>query len=386
MNYDFDELTMRRGTDSVKWDEAPEGVLPAWVADMDFRTAPCIVEALQRRVAHGIFGYSFPGEDYYRAITDWFRRRHGWTIDPSSVIYTTGVVPALSAIMKGMLKPGDGVIVQTPAYNCFFSSIRNNGLRLVNAPLVYHPEGYTIDFDELERLTSEPWVKMLLLCNPHNPVGRVWTRKELLQIADICLRNDVFVLSDEIHCELTYKGHDYTPYQSLGEKFALRSVACVSPSKAFNIAGLHIANIVCPNPEVKARVDRGINDNEVCDVGPFGIEALKAAYNYGEPWLDELRAYLWQNFITVKDFFEKNLPDYPVLPLQGTYLVWINCEKAGLDSDTLKDKLMTDDKVWLCPGSMYGEGGRYFMRLNIACPHRRLIEILDRIEKGLSRI
>lgn len=383
MKYDFDEMINRCGTDCAKWDEAPEGVIPAWVADMDFRTAPAVIEALQRRVGHGIFGYSFPGEDYYEALTRWFSTRHGWTIDPSTVIYTTGVVPAISAIMKGLLAPGDGVIVQTPAYNCFFSSIRNNGLRLVNAPLVYRPDGYTIDFEEFERLASQPWVKMLLLCNPHNPVGRVWTREELTRLGNICLRHDVFVLADEIHCELTYEGHDYTPYQSLGEAYALRSVACVSPSKAFNIAGLHIANIVCPDPMVKARVDRGINDNEVCDVGPFGIEALKAAYNQGGEWLDQLRAYLWQNYLTVKEFFEENLPDYPVLPLQGTYLVWFKCSKSGLDSDALKEKLITDGKVWLCPGSMYGEGGRDFMRLNIACPRERLMEILRRIQSTL---
>lgn len=383
--FDFDTVRERKGTGSLKWDKDSAEILPMWVADMDFKTAPCIIEAMKRKIEHGIFGYTHVLPGYYEAITSWFKRRHGWVIDHESIIYTSGVVPAISAIIKGLLKPGDGIIVQSPAYNCFFSSIRNNGCRLVEAPLIYHPDGYNIDFAELERLTSEPWIKMLILCNPHNPVGRVWTKDELLRIGEICLKNSVFVLSDEIHCELTYEGHDYTPYQSLGKDFAINSVACVSPAKAFNISGLQIANIVCPDPEIKRKVDRGINDNEVCDVNTFGVVGLIAAYNEGEEWLDSLRQYLFRNYLEVKRFFNAGLPKFDILPLEGTYLVWIDCSATGLRSDVLSRMLIEQQKLWLSPGTIYGEGGQNFLRLNIACPRAVLEDGLGRLQKFLSR-
>lgn len=379
--FDFDYPLERRGSGSMKWDETPEGVIPLWVADMDFRTAPCIIEALRNRVEHGAFGYTFVDNNYYNALTSWFLQRHGWNIEPSSVIYTSGVVPAISAIIKGLLKPNDGIIVQTPAYNCFYSSIRNNGCKLINAPLIYHHSGYTIDFDALDTLSKSDNVKMLLLCNPHNPVGRVWTHEELQHIGDICLKNNVFVLSDEIHCELTFNNHYYTPYQTLGKDYAMNSVACVSPSKAFNTAGLQIANIVCPDPDIYRKVNRGINDNEVCDVNPFGVAGLIAAYTQGGEWLDELKQYLWKNYCTVKDFFDKNLPHYPIVPLEGTYLLWIDCSHAHIESENLSKRLIEEAHVWLSPGSMYGLGGEQFLRMNIACPRQRLMEALERIKE-----
>ncbi|MCH5328564.1 MAG: pyridoxal phosphate-dependent aminotransferase [Coprobacter sp.] len=385
MKYDFDTVTPRRGTGSEKWDKPAAGVLPMWVADMDFRTAPCIIEALEKRVAHGIFGYTRVPDAYYEALNNWFSRRHGWSIDRERVIYTSGVVPAISAIIKGLTRPGDRILVQTPAYNCFYSSIRNNGCLLEASPLVYHREGYRIDFEALERQAARPDVKMLLLCNPHNPVGRVWTREELLRIGDICLRHDVFVVSDEIHCELTYEGHDYTPYYSLGEKYTARAAVCVSPSKAFNIAGLQIANIVAADPEVRQRIDRAINDNEVCDVNPFGVAALTAAYNEGEEWLDALRRYLWENYQCVRSFFQDRLPDYPILPLEGTYLVWIDCQTAGIGAEELAQRLLDEERLMVSPGTMYGEGGEHFLRLNIACPRRVLLEGLEKLERGLKR-
>ncbi|HJG71289.1 MAG TPA: aminotransferase class I/II-fold pyridoxal phosphate-dependent enzyme, partial [Bacteroides fragilis] len=243
MKYDFDTIVPRRGTNSYKWDTPKEkNVLPMWVADMDFRTAPAILEALQRRVAHGIFGYTKVPETYYDAVVRWFESRHRWQIDPLWIIYTSGVVPALSAIIKALTAPGDKVIVQTPAYNCFYSSIRNDGCELSANNLIYRDGRYMIDFDDLAAKAADPKAKILLLCNPHNPVGRVWTPEELRHIGDICLRNGVFVVADEIHCELTYEGHDYTPFASLSERFQQNSVTCISPSKAFNLAGLQIAN------------------------------------------------------------------------------------------------------------------------------------------------
>lgn len=384
----FDNIIDRRGSGSVKWDEANEGVLPMWVADMDFTTAPCIIEALKRRVEHGVFGYTFVTDEYYEALTNWFERRHGWKIDRSSVIYVPGVVPAISAILRGVTVPGDGVLLQSPVYNCFYSSIRNLGCRLVDAPLIYNPgpnPGYTMDYDAFERLAAEPWVKVFILCNPHNPVGRVWKRGELERIGRICLDNNVLVISDEIHCELTYNGIEYTPYQSLGDDFARNSVACLSPSKAFNTAGLQIANIICPDKEIYRKVDRGVNINEVCDVNPFGVAGLIAAYNQGGQWLDDLRNYLWENYLLVKDFMEQHLASFPIQPLEGTYLVWIDCSVTGMSSDDLCSLLKTEGKVWLSPGSMYGAGGEGFIRLNIACPRERLREGLERMKYVLEK-
>lgn len=270
MRYDFDEPVERRRTNSYKWDSEPEGVLPMWVADMDFRTAPCITGALQRRVAHGIFGYTRVPDEYYDAVIGWFGRRHGWELRREWMIYTSGVVPAVSAVIKALTVPGDKVLVQTPVYNCFFSSVRNNGCEVVSSPLLQTGDTYRIDFDDLERKAADGRVRILLLCNPHNPAGRVWTREELARIGEICLRRGVTVVSDEIHCELVFPGHVYTPFAALSDEFRQHSVTCVSPSKAFNIAGLQIANIVCADEEMRRKIDKAININEVCDVNPFG--------------------------------------------------------------------------------------------------------------------
>ena len=354
MKYDFDTIIPRRGTNSYKWDTPEEeNVLPMWVADMDFRTAPTIVEALQRRVAHGIFGYTKVPETYYDAVVRWFENRHRWRIDPRWIIYTSGVVPALSAIIKALTVPGDKVIVQTPAYNCFYSSIRNDGCELSANNLIYRDGRYSIDFDDLEAKVADPKTKILLLCNPHNPIGRVWTPEELRHIGDICLRNGVFVVADEIHCELTYEGHDYTPFASLSEHFQQNSVTCVSPSKAFNLAGLQIANIIAADEEVRRRIDRAININEVCDVNPFGVIATIAAYNEGGTWLDALRKYLRGNYEYLCRFFAKRLPQYPVLPLEGTYLVWIDCRALGIGSDATTLRLQEEQKLMINSGTMY---------------------------------
>ena len=291
MKYDFDEVISRRGTLSYKWDSATDAeVLPLWVADMDFRTSPAIIEALQRRVAHGIFGYTRVPDAYYQAVTNWFARRHGWNIQREWMIYTSGVVPAVSAVIKALTVPGDKVLVQTPVYNCFFSSIRNNGCTLAASPLLRVGNTWQMDFEDLERKASDPDVKVFLLCNPHNPVGRVWTREELLKAGEICSRHGVTVVSDEIHCELVYPGHAYTPFASISGDFSARAIVCISPSKAFNIAGLQIANIVVPDEEVRRKIDKAININEVCDVNPFGVTATIVAYTEGEEWLNQLLA------------------------------------------------------------------------------------------------
>lgn len=378
MKYDFDKTIDRRATNSYKWDSAPEGVLPMWVADMDFRTAPAIIDALQKRVAHGIFGYTRVPDAYYDAVTSWFSRRHGWDIDREWIIYTSGVVPAVSAVIKALTEPGDKVIVQTPVYNCFFSSIRNNGCGIVSNPLRRTADTYEMDFDALERCAADPRAKVMLLCNPHNPAGRVWTPDELTRLGNICLRNGVTVVADEIHCELVYQGFKYTPFASLSDAFLHRSVTCVSPSKAFNIAGLQIANIVAFDNDLRSRIDKAININEVCDVNPFGVAATIAAYNEGEEWLNQLVDYLHGNYEAMAEFCRRELPEFPITRLEGTYLVWMDCSSLGMPSDALEHALLDDARLWLNAGTMYGAEGEGYMRWNIACPRSVMLDGLNR--------
>lgn len=378
MKYDFDKTIDRRATNSYKWDSAPEGVLPMWVADMDFRTAPAIIDALQKRVAHGIFGYTRVPDAYYDAVTSWFSRRHGWDIDREWIIYTSGVVPAVSAVIKALTVPGDRVIVQTPVYNCFFSSIRNNGCEIVSNPLRRTADTYEMDFDALERCAADPRAKVMLLCNPHNPAGRVWTPDELTRLGNICLRNGVTVVADEIHCELVYQGFKYTPFASLSDAFLHRSVTCVSPSKAFNIAGLQIANIVAFDNDLRSRIDKAININEVCDVNPFGVAATIAAYNEGEEWLNQLVDYLYGNYEAMAEFCRRELPEFPITRLEGTYLVWMDCSSLGMPSDALEHALLDDARLWLNAGTMYGAEGEGYMRWNIACPRSVMLDGLNR--------
>lgn len=384
----FDTAPYRRGSGSYKWDsEAGAGdVIPLWVADMDFKTAPVVIEALRRRVEHGVFGYTLVDDEYYAALRGWFAERHGYTIDTRQVIYTSGVVPALSAIIKALTKPGEGVIVQTPVYNCFFSSIRNNGCRIVESPLIREEISgdtftYRMDFEDLERKAADPANTMLLLCNPHNPAGRIWNRDELKQVAGICSRNGVRVVSDEIHCELAMPGLEYTPYGTIDPT----GVICLSPSKAFNTAGLQIANIVCPDDSVRRAVDRAININEVCDVNPFGVVALKAAYSpEGAVWLNALRGYLADNYRLTRDIISNELPGCPMALLEATYLPWIDVSSLGVPTEELEERLIREAGVWVNCGEMYGSGG--FIRLNIACPRERLREGLRRLVGFLKKL
>ena len=385
MKYDFDKTIDRRATNSYKWDSAPEGVLPMWVADMDFRTASAIIDALQKRVAHGIFGYTRVPDAYYDAVTSWFSRRHGWNIDREWIIYTSGVVPAVSAVIKALTVPGDKVIVQTPVYNCFFSSIRNNGCEIVSNPLRRTADTYEMDFDALERCAADQRAKVMLLCNPHNPAGRVWTPDELTRLGNICLRNGVTVVADEIHCELVYQGFKYTPFASLSDAFLHRSVTCVSPSKAFNIAGLQIAIIVAIDNDLRSRIDKAININEVCDVNPFGVAATIAAYNEGEEWLNQLVDYLHGNYGVMAEFCRRELPEFPITRLEGTYLVWMDCSSLGMPSDALEHALLDDARLWLNAGTMYGAEGEGYMRWNIACPRSVMLDGLNRFLNFVRR-
>lgn len=388
MEYDFSRPTDRRGTDSYKWDSAPEAdIIPLWVADMDFETFPGITEALQRRVAHGIFGYTRVPEAYYEAVCRWFGKRHGWHINREDIIYTSGVVPAVSAVIKALTLPGDQVIVQGPVYNCFFSSIRNNGCEMVSNSLIYNKEElrYEIDFDDLERKLKHERARLMLLCNPHNPGGRVWTRDELTRVAELCRKYGVRVVSDEIHCELTLYDNEYVPFGSLPDELSRGSITCCSPSKAFNTAGLQIANIVCRDAEVRNRIDRAININEVCDVNPFGVIALQAAYSdEGYEWLTQLRKYISANYDLLLERFARELPKCKVMRMEGTYLAWIDCSELHIPSDEIEEMLMHENKVWVNAGSMYGAEGAAFIRVNMACTSELLNEGITRIVKGLG--
>ena len=388
MEYDFSRPTDRRGTDSYKWDSAPEAdIIPLWVADMDFETFPGITEALQRRVAHGIFGYTRVPEAYYEAVCRWFKKRHGWHINREDIIYTSGVVSAVSAVIKALTLPGDQVIVQGPVYNCFFSSIRNNGCETVSNSLIYNKEElrYEIDFDDLERKLKHERARLMLICNPHNPGGRVWTRDELTRVAELCRKYGVRVVSDEIHCELTLYDNEYVPFGSLPDELSRDSITCCSPSKAFNTAGLQIANIVCRDAEVRNRIDRAININEVCDVNPFGVIALQAAYSdEGYEWLTQLRKYISANYDLLLERFARELPKCKVMRMEGTYLAWIDCSELHISSDEIEEMLMHENKVWVNAGSMYGAEGAAFIRINMACTSELLNEGITRIVNGLG--
>lgn len=380
MKYNFDEITQRSGSNSYKWDTATDNdVLPMWVADMDFRTAPVIVDALAKRVQHGIFGYTKVPQAYYEATISWFKRRHEFCIRKEWILFTSGVVPALSAVIKALTVPGDKVLVQTPVYNCFFSSIRNDECGMVASKLLYKNNVYSIDFDDLEDKAADPKVKLMLLCNPHNPVGRVWTKEELTTIGEICLRNNVIVVSDEIHCDLVYDGHTHIPFASVSDEFLQNSVTCIAPSKTFNLAGIQVANIIAADGEIKKRIDKALNVNEVCEINCFAVEALIAAYNEGDDWLDELKIYLYDNYRLLSNFFQKYLPNMPVLPLEATYLVWVDCSALGVTSKEIVDELLTKEKLWLNEGTMYGEAGEGFIRINIATQRDRLINGLEKI-------
>lgn len=380
-HYDFDTPVNRRGTCSYKWDTPPDSdILPMWVADMDFRTAPAVTRALAERVEQGVFGYTKVPDRYYEAVIKWFAERHGYNIKKEEIIYTSGVVPAISAIIKALCKPGDKVITQTPAFNCFFSSIRNNGCILSANELIRGADGkYSIDYENLELLASDPRATLLIFCNPHNPTGRVWTVEEIRRVAEICRRHDVTVISDEIHCELTRCGLSYNPWKTaVGDDFP-RSVVCVAPTKAFNIAGLQIANIVAPDAEIRRKIDRAINDNEVCDVNPFGVIATIAAYNNGVEWLESLRKYLDGNYEYLLSEMSERMPLFKVTPLEATYLAWIDCRVTGLGSEELSDILIDKGRLMISPGNIFGPGGDGFIRLNFACPREVLSDGLRRL-------
>ena len=416
MKYDFDFTTegAPRGTNSVKWDSCAPDVIPMWVAEMDFPAAPCIIKAVQERVAKGVFGYTLVPDSYYESVIRWFGGRHGWIITREQIIPVQGIVPATSIAIKALTNPGDKVVLLVPAYNCFFHNITNQGCETSESRLVWNAASkrYEIDFDDIERRCSDPAAKAFLLCNPHNPCGRRWSREELVRIGEICLRHGLAVISDEIHCEITAPGTSYVPFASISEEFAQNSVSFVSPTKNFNIAGIQIANIVSANADFRARIDRVINIWEHCDVNQLGIVALEAAYSdEGATWLKEMNALVHSNFLLLRDTFAQRFPSVRVPELEATYLLWLDFAdcSAKKREGVVKEQAMPvprpftgEDGPFACSaGKVFAElllehgvrvsdgaiyGGPSGVRLNLACPEATMKKGLRRIAEGLDTL
>ena len=385
--FNFDEPIERRGSHCVKWDDQDADIIPLWVADMDFAVAPAIQQAIKKRAEHPVFGYTKVPKEYYDATINWFQRRHQWTIQREWILYTIGVVPAVSVCLKALTEPGDKVLILSPVYNCFFSSIRNQGCLAEESPLLYKDNRYEIDFDDFEQRCADPKVKVFLLCNPHNPACRVWTAEELSRLNEICMQHGVRVVSDEIHCELTRPGVWYTPFGRVNDGCLHNGVILSSPSKSFNIAGLQTANIICSDAALREKIDRVINIYEVCDLNPFGPEALIAAYNESEDWLDALRAYFYTNYLELSKFFREELPQCQVTELEGSYLAWVNISSTGMTANELTKLLREKGRVRVCSGQIYGEEtGRDFIRINLATQRSLLMEGLSRISNIIQAL
>lgn len=398
--FEFDQTPDRRNTRSVKWDEMP-GVLPLWVADMDFATAPCVQQAVMKRAMHPCYGYTLVPADYYQSIVCWFWKRHQWRIKAEEILYTIGVIPAIAAILKAECQVGDNVVVLSPVYNAFYTLIRNAGCREIDVPLVEsiweQGEGknnlmsYDIDWEALETALSHVKTTVLLFCNPQNPAGRIWKREELIRVGQLCQKHGILLISDEIHNELTAPGTLYVPFGTVAsDKDAglegLRYCVCTSPSKAFNIAGLQNANIIVPEANLRRKIDRAININETCDVNPFGVEAIMAAYNEGLPWLEELCQYVWSNYAFARDYLNKEVPTLKIADLQATYLMWVNYSDVlpGVTSEELSHRLQEEAKIWFTEGSIYGKAGEYHLRINLATNRATLAEALQRFVNWLK--
>ena len=402
MKYDFDREINRKGTNSVKWEfikhgdslryrKEPDGsssgtrLLPMWVADMDFPCPEPVVEALVARAQHRLFGYTSPTDSYYNAIVNWMNKRHGWDIEPEWICITPGVVPALNMLVKTYVSPGDKVLIQTPVYYPFNKAVENGDGVLITNPLIYKNGRYCMDFADLEEKTKDPQVKMAILCSPHNPVGRVWTRDELLRFGEICLKNNVLVVSDEIHGDLILEGYVFTPFAGISEAFAQSSITCTAPSKTFNLAGLKTSNIIIVDEDLRARFKKTLGRTSLGGVGTFGVVALEAAYNHGEEWLSQVLDYIMGNLKYLEKYIAEHLPQIKVVPLEGTYLVWLDCRSLGLGKLELEQMMLEEAKVYLDEGYIFGTEGEGFERVNLACPRSVLVEALERIRNVIER-
>ncbi len=379
--YDFDQLIDRRSSNSLKWD-VKESELPMWVADMDFQTAPEIRQALARRVEHGIFGYSIIPDEWYLAYQNWWKRRHQFLIEKQWLMFVTGVVPAISSAVRKLTTPGENILIQTPVYNIFFNSILNNGRNVLESPLKYRDGVYEIDFGDLEEKLADPQTTMMILCNPHNPVGKIWDRETLARIGALCRKHHVIVLSDEIHCDLTAPGKEYIPFASVSEDCRENSITCMAPTKTFNLAGLQTAAIMVPGEVLRNKMYRAINTDEVAEPNAFAVQAAVAALSEGEAWLDALRDYIEENRRFAKRWLEERVPKIRLVDAEATYLLWLDCRALRGDASDFAAYLRKITGLYVSEGAQYGKCGAEFLRMNIACPRKTLEDGLKRLEEG----
>ena len=382
--YNFDKMTNRFNTLSIKWD-VKENELPMWVADMDFETAPEIVDALKQRVDHKIFGYTDVSNEWYSSISNWWKTYHNFQIEKNWLMFCTGVVPAISSIVRKITNVAENVVVQTPVYNIFFNSIINNGRNILESPLIYENGQYSIDFTDLENKLANPQTTLMILCNPHNPIGKIWDRKTLAKIGHLCKKHNVVVLSDEIHCDLTDPDKEYHPFASINEECKNNSITCIAPTKTFNLAGLQTAAIFVPNEVLRHKVNRGINTDEVAEPNCFATTAATIAFSKGRPWLEELKQYIYENKQIVKEFIQENIPQIHLVTSEATYLLWLDCSQVTNDSKELTSFVRENTGLFLSNGNQYGNTGKTFIRMNIACPKERLKDGLSRLKDGIIK-
>lgn len=382
MKYDFDSVVDRRTTNSYKWDIA-DNELPMWVADMDFRTAPEITAALKERVEHGIFGYTTISDEWYQSYINWWKNRHGIEYQKDQIIFSTGVIPTISSCVRKLTTPAENVLIMTPVYNIFYNCIQNNGRNVLECPLEYNSGEYSINWTSLEEKLADPQTTLMLLCNPHNPIGKIWSRKALARIGELAYDNGVVVLSDEIHCDITDPNHSYVPFASVSEKCAQNSVICVAPTKAFNLAGLQTSAAIVPNPQLYHKVWRGLNTDECGEPNAFAVQAAIAAFNHGGEWLDELRQYLFDNKQLVKSFLSENVPHIKLVPSNATYLLWLDCSALHMNSKELANHIRKSTGLYLSNGVQFGNGEQ-FLRMNIACSKTVLTDGLNRLKKAME--
>ena len=390
MQYDFDTPIDRTHTWSIKHDFKKENgkaddILPLWVADMDFRSPDSVVEALKKAVDHGIFGYSRADESYFDAVAAWYQKRHHLTLQPEWMTCTPGIVFALSIAVRAFTQEGDAVLIQPPVYHPFSRAILRNKRTLVENPLVLKDGHYEMDLEELEQKVLDEHVKLMILCNPHNPVGRVWTREELTALADICLRHHVYVISDEIHGDFVWQGHEQTPYASISEEACLHSMMCTAPSKTFNLAGMATSNLFIPDPEMRRKFRSELRDVGQENMNRLGLFACRAAYEGGGEWLDQLIGYLAGNLALVRDFCKNRVPQIQLVEPEGTYLAWLDCRELGMTDDELMAFFSNEAKVWLDPGTHSGEQGSGFMRFNLGSSRSVIAQALDQIEAAWKK-
>ena len=393
MKYNFDEIIDRKNTNALKWEPSvlkdmfkSEDVLPLWVADMDFKCPKPVVDALVKRAEHGIYGYSEGNENYYNAIVNWYRNRHGWEIEKDWIVFTPGIVPAVNYIIQAFCKTGDKVIIQNPVYYPFARSITNNGASIVLNPLKLEDEKYVMDYEDLEEKVKDSRVKIFILCSPHNPVGRVWTKEELQRVGDICLKNNVIVLSDEIHSDLIMKGNKHTAFGSISEEFRDNVILCSAPSKTFNIAGLQVSNIIIPNQKLRNEYKIILENNAIMHPNSFGIVALEAAYDKGQEWLEQALEYIEGNMDFIDQFVKEKLPKIKFRKPEGTYLAWLDFKGLGMDKKQLENWMQNEAKLALDEGYIFGCGGEGYERINAACPRSILKEAMERIENAYIKL